>query len=146
MKALIFALSLFVLIGCKKDDNSNSNSGNFDNLPADIIKDFWKISYYADDGVDETSRFTSYTFDFRQDGTVDASNDLLTETGTWIYEDSSNDSTDDEELILLFTSSNNALEEISDDWHITSASATQVVLYDISGSNGTTDYLTFTKE
>ena len=151
MKTLVFALSLFVLFGCKKDDNSNDNSSIFASITTDIVKDTWKITFYADDGVDETSRFTSYTFTFKQDGTVDAANDLLTETGTWSYEDSSNDSSDDdgidldEELLLLFPGSN-VLDEISDDWHITSANATSIVLYDISGGNGTRDDLTFTKQ
>lgn len=151
MKPLIFALSLLVFIACKNDDNSNDNTSNFVNLTTDIIKDTWKITYYFDDDTDETSNFTSYTFTFNEDGTVDAANDLFSESGTWTYEDSSNDSTDDdgiendEELILLFPNST-TFDEISEDWHITSATANEIVLYDISGGNGTKDFLTFTKQ
>jgi hypothetical protein len=151
MKPFIFALTLLVFVGCKNDDNSNNNTSNFANLTTDIVQDTWKITSYLDDGVNETSDFAAYTFTFNSDGTVNASTDLLTENGTWMYEDSSNDSTDDdgiendEELIILFAMSN-LLDEISDDWHITSASSTQIVLYDISGGNGTRDDLTFTKQ
>ena len=151
MKPFILLLSLFVVFACKNDDNSNNTTGNFTNLTTDIIKDTWKITSYFDDGIDETIDFSAYTFTFNSDGTANAATDLLTENGTWMYEDSSNDSSDDdgiegdEELILLFTNSN-LLDEISDDWHIISASSTQIVLYDISGGNGTRDDLTFTKQ
>lgn len=152
MKPFVFALSLLVFIACKNDDNSNDdNSSAFASLTTDIVKDTWKISFYADDGVDETTSYSAFTFTFNEDGTVNAATDLFSESGTWAHEDSSNDSTDDdgiesdEEFILLFPNSN-LLDEISDDWHITSANSNEVVLYDISGGNGTTDNLTFTKQ
>ncbi len=151
MKPFIFSLSLLVLFACKNDDNSNDNTSVFSNLTTNIVRDTWKISFYADDGIDETSDFAAYTFTFNSDGTVNAATDLLTENGTWMYEDSSNDSSDDdgiendEEFILLFPTSN-LLDEISDDWHITSVGSTQVVLYDFSGGNGTRDDLIFTKQ
>ncbi len=150
MKPFIFALSLLVLFACKNDDNSNNNTNNFANLTTDITKGTWKITYYFDDNIDETSNFASYTFTFNQGGTVNAANDLFAENGTWTYEDSSNDSTDDdgiendEELILTFPNSI-LFDEISEDWHITSATTNEIVLYDVSG-DGTTDFLTFTKQ
>ena len=36
-------------------------------------------------------------------------------------------------------------EELTDDWEITEKSATVIKLRDVSGGNGGTDYLTFTK-
>ena len=150
MKSVIFALTFFALIACKNDDNSDDDSNSFANITTDIVKDTWKITRYLDNDIDETSDFASYTFTFKEDGTIDASNDLLTESGTWSYEDSSNDSTDDdgiendEEFIITFLNSNN-LDDISEEWHITSATSTQIVLYNIS-DDGTTDILTFTKQ
>jgi hypothetical protein len=150
-KPLIFALSLLLLISCKNDDNSNTEVGVFANITTDLPQSSWNISYFFENSVDETSDFASFSFTFNADGTVDAANDIFSESGTWRYEDSSNDSTDDdgieddEELILQF-SANGLLDDLSDDWHITSASSSEVVLYDISGGNGTTNYLTFTKE
>lgn len=150
-KPFIIALSLMLFISCKKDDNSNNPAGTFVNITTDLPQNTWIISYFFENDVDVTSNFSSFRFTFQSDGTVDASNDLFTETGTWSYEDSSNDSTDDdgipddEELILEF-SANGLLDELSDNWHITSATSAEIELYDVSGGNGTTDYLTFTKE
>jgi hypothetical protein len=150
-KPIIIALSLVLLISCKKDDNSNNPAGTFVNITTDLPQSAWIVSYFFVNNVDITSNFSSFRFTFQSDGTVDAANDIFSETGTWRYEDASNDSADDdgipddEELILQF-STNSLLDELSNNWHITSATSAEVELYDISGANGPSDYLTFTKE
>lgn len=150
-KPFIFALSLFLFISCKNDDNSNSPTGTFVNITTVLPQNTWVVSYFFENNADETSNFSSFRFTFESDGTITAGNDIFSESGTWSYEDSSNDSTDDdgieddEELILEFSSSG-LFDELSDNWHITSATSAEIELYDISGGNGTTDYLTFTKQ
>jgi hypothetical protein len=148
-KPFIIALSLILLISCKKDDDAGA--GVYANITTDLPQSTWKVSYFFENNIDETSSFSTFSFAFNSDGSVEATNDLFTETGTWRYEDSSNDSSDDdgidndEELVILFAT-NSVLDELSDDWHITSATASKIELYDISGGSGNTNYLTLIKE
>jgi hypothetical protein len=56
----------------------------------------------------------------------------------------SNDSISDLDFNLAFSSPAEFLE-LSDDWEIIEKSTTVIKLKDVSGGNGGTDYLTFTK-
>jgi hypothetical protein len=103
----------------------------------------WKITKYSDDGVDETSQFSAYTFTFDSNGTV-STGDF---SGTWsTSEDNSNDdSNSDVDFNIAFAVSNN-LDDLTDDWEITSQTKDKLELQDVSGGNGGTDYLTFEKK
>ncbi|MEN9743783.1 MAG: hypothetical protein RLZZ65_1588 [Bacteroidota bacterium] len=111
----------------------------------------WIVSNYIDDGNDETADFATFRFDFLEDGTLNAT-DLLSSnsnpyTGTWSISDSNSndDSLDDLDFNINFNV-NNKLDDISDDWDIISQSETEIKLIDVSGGNGGTDYLTLTKQ
>ncbi len=103
----------------------------------------WKITKYSDDGVDETAQFSAYTFTFDSNGTV-STGDF---SGTWsTSEDNSNDdSNSDVDFNIAFAVSNN-LDDLTDDWEITSQTKDKLELQDVSGGNGGTDYLTFEKK
>lgn len=113
----------------------------------------WLISSYVDDGSDETNDYTSFRFEFLEDGTLNAT-DLLNSSsnpyvGSWSITDSNSsdddDSLQDLDFNILF-SGNSLLEELSDDWDIVSYNESEIKLIDISGGNGGTDYLTLTKQ
>ena len=110
------------------------------------------MSSYLDDGDDETSDYTTYRFVFLEDGTLNAT-DLLSSnsnpyTGSWSITDSNSsddDSLDDLDFNINFNL-NNVLDELSDDWDILSYTETEIKLVDVSGGGGGTDYLTLTKQ
>lgn len=150
MKPYILALSLLLLVACSNDDDTNNNTNAFGSIVTELPQGSWEISYFYKNDADETQTYSAFTFTFNEDGTVNGVNDILTESGIWSYEDQTNGTTDDdgidddEELLLQFPV-NGLLEALSEDWHITAVSATEVVLYDISDGNSTADFLTFRK-
>ena len=103
----------------------------------------WEITKYSDDGVDETAQFSAYTFTFDSNGTVSAGDF----SGTWsTSEDNSNDdSNSDVDFNIAFAVLNH-LDDLTDDWEITSQTKDKLELQDVSGGNGGTDYLTFEKK
>ncbi|RMA64753.1 hypothetical protein [Ulvibacter antarcticus] len=139
LKLIVLVVTISLFASCKSDDNGNNDANQFANIVTDIQGN-WEITLFSEDDVDQTSNFQSMEFEFKADGTVVASNDLLSEVGTWSYQETSSNSSD-EKLQLQFPVGG-LFEELTDDWHITSASTTSIVLFDISG-NGTTDLLTF---
>ncbi len=98
----------------------------------------WLVSSYLDDGIDETSTFSNYTFAFDAGGTVEA-NDGTPVSGTWSYLESSS------KLILNFGTAL-PLEELNDDWDVVAFTDTQVDLRSVSGGGGGTDTLILTKQ
>lgn len=106
----------------------------------------WNISYFAEDGNVETSDFAGYTFDFSSDGTVAATNGTTTINGTWsVTKDNSNDdSSSDVDFNLSFPATNN-FDDLNDDWDIVTQNDNTIELKDVSGGNGGTDLLTFSK-
>lgn len=143
---LLMIAGLLILSSCTK---WQSNQKQITKVSTDGT---WMISSYIDDGNDETNDYTSYRFEFLEDGTLNAT-DLLSSSstpyiGSWSITDSNSsdddDSLDDLDFNISF-SSNSLLEDLSDDWDIISFSDTEIKLIDVSGGNGGTDYLTLSK-
>jgi hypothetical protein len=120
-------------------DDDNNSGGNNNLVFTDIlVSGSWYISYFFDES-DETSDFNGYNFTFNSNGTVTAIKNTTTINGTWsTYIDSG-----ENKFELSFDGI--LLDEIEDDWRILEFSATQIRLKDVSGGDGSTDYLTFTK-
>ncbi len=77
---------------------------------------------------------------------MNASNGSTTISRTWSVTDSnSNDDKPSDVHFNLNFNTNGNFEELNDDWEIVSQSSTKIELTDVSGGNGGTDYLTFTK-
>ncbi|MDG1347821.1 MAG: hypothetical protein P8M61_08720 [Crocinitomicaceae bacterium] len=77
---------------------------------------------------------------------MNASNGSTTISRTWSVTDSnSNDDKPSDMHSNLNFNTNGNFEELNDDWEIVSQSSTKIELTDVSGGNGGTDYLTFTK-
>jgi hypothetical protein len=131
---------------CSSDDNSSSSQD-----PTPVInaatQGTWRVTSYVDSGTDETNHFTGYNFTFSNGGVLTATNGSNTVTGTWsVLNDDSNDDSpsNDLDFNIGFTAPAN-FADLTDDWDIVSYSDTTISLIDISGGNGGTDTLVFTK-
>jgi len=136
---LLSALSLmFILISssCKKEDNSNSAPS----VSSIVTQGNWRVTLYSENGVNETSKFSNYSFTFNSNGTVSAVSSGSTVSGTW-----SNANDDSQHKLILNFSNPSTFVEISDDWHIVEQTSVKIRLEDVSGGNGGTDLLTFEK-
>jgi hypothetical protein len=141
MKKKILAIGCLLsilLIGCKKDDVITPNLSI--EVTNTLKSGTWRVSYYWDNDQDETASFSGYAFQFLNNNTVTASNNISTVSGSWAT------GTDDSsvKLLLNFLAPPD-FESISGDWKISLHSPTQINLVDSSGGNGTVDYLRFTR-
>ena len=134
---LLLLISMFFSVGCKKDDNSSSNSTSV--LNNTIQQGAWRITYFNDSDNDQTNHYTGYTFQFISNGTVTATNNGSNLSGTW------SNGNDDSTAKLVLNFSVNPFAELNDDWHVTQQTSTIIKLEHVSGGNGGTDYLTFEK-
>lgn len=120
------------------DDCQSSGGGGNPTFTSILTSGSWHISYHFDD-VDDTSSYNGYNFTFNSSGTVIAVNNTMNINGTWsTYVDSG-----ENKFLLAFDGL--TLDEIEEDWKITEFTATSIRLKHISGGNGGTDYLYFTK-
>ena len=154
MKKIISLITVFTLIfatvSCSTtDDSSIDDSSSGDNSTADQIENTaqsgtWRITYFYDSDQDETTNFSGYIFTFNSDGSLKAINGSTTVSGAWSVTNSNSSSSDEHHFNIIFSSPNN-FEDLSDDWEIISTSNTIIKLTDVSGGNGSTDFLTFEK-
>ena len=149
LKFSLLIATLFMLTTastCSNDDSPNPSN----NTPSDVINvvntGTWRVTYYYDTDHEATSTFSGYNFTFATGNVLTASNGTNTYTGTWSVTDSNSndDSISDLDFNIAF-SAPAQFADLTDDWEITEKSTTVIKLRDISGGNGGTDYLTFTK-
>jgi len=150
LKTSLILLMTIIMVGCSEDDSNDTNSIDLTQANQQVQNGTWRITSFVDSGQNETADFNGYEFDFRQDGTVVASNGTTTYNGTWSITDSSSsgdDSPDDDADFNLFfpVSEDDDFEDLNDDWDIVSVSNSLIDLIDISGGNGGTDTLVFQK-
>lgn len=132
---------------CSSDDNSSSSSQDPTPVINAATQGTWRVTSYVDSGTDETNHFTGYNFTFSNGGVLTATNGSNTVTGTWsVLNDDSNDDSpsNDLDFNIGFTAPAN-FADLTDDWDIVSYSETSISLIDVSGGNGGTDTLVFTK-
>ena len=107
----------------------------------------WRITFYEDSSVDETSNFTGYNFSFGAGNVLTATNGTNTYSGTWsVTSDNSLDDSpsNDLDFNIAFAAPAN-FTDLTDDWNIISYTATKIQLIHVSGGGGGTDYVTFEK-
>ncbi len=119
------------------DDDSQSSGGN-GNLSAILSDGTWYVSYFYDD-TNQTSVYAGYTFTFNTNGTSLVLRNSVSINGSWSNYIDGNE----EKLELDYDGS--ILDELEEDWEVVEYSSTQVRLKDVSGGNGGTDYLYFSK-
>ncbi|WP_299115059.1 hypothetical protein [uncultured Winogradskyella sp.] len=101
----------------------------------------WYITYFFDD-TDETADFADYTFNFASDNTATATDMNGTINGSW-----STTSGDDTSLGLnLNFGTGIPLDELADDWDVLEVTNDIIRLKDVSGGDGSEDFLTFERE
>jgi len=146
---LFFAVLFFK--SCSKDDNNTSDIIDSSDIPAirsALMDGEWRITYYFDTDKDETSDYSGYTFTFQDNGTLGATDGNTALSGAWSITDSDNSDDDNSSSDIDFNivfSSPDIFEELSDDWDIKKYSNSSIELVDVSGGNGGTDLLTFSK-
>lgn len=143
--ALFCLFMLNVASMCSSDDDSSSTN------PTPVIntatQGTWRVTSYIDSGNNETSDFTGYNFTFASGNVLTATNGTNTYTGSWsVTSDDSNDDnpSGDLDFNIAFAAPAN-FADLTDDWDIVTYSANTISLIDVSGGNGGTDTLVFTK-
>ncbi len=162
MKKKIFCTACLMMalisISCSKDEermNGTDNSVAIRELNSLVMNGSWTIMEFMDSGSDETVHFSGFTFTFNADGSLVADNGSETINGSWsITDDDLDDSSDDDSNsddgnndidFNIFFASPPDFNELTEDWHILTRSATRIELIHISGGNGGTDTLIFVK-
>ncbi len=131
----LLLLSFVAFTAC--DDNSSNNNNNTATPSAGT----WKVTYFFDK-QDETSNYSSYTFEFGANGSLSATNGSQTYSGTWAtgFDDSK-----DKFLIDFSSVVPSSLAELEEDWRIIKIEANAMHFEHASGGNGDTDVLKFGK-
>ena len=141
---LIFLLN--VATSCSNDSGSASAP---DPIPVinTVSSGTWRITFYEDSGVNETTNFTGYNFTFGSGSVLVATNGTNTYTGSWsVTSDISGDDSPSNDLDFnIAFSSPSTFSELTEDWNIIEKTDTKVRLVHVSGGNGGTDYITFEK-
>ncbi|WP_298901266.1 hypothetical protein [uncultured Psychroserpens sp.] len=121
-----------------ESDCQSNGSINDTALVNALINGDWYITYFFDD-TDETSDFSDYVFNFSSDNTATATDTSGSTNGSW-----STTSGDDTELGLnLNFGTGIPLDELADDWDVLEVTNDIIRLKDVSGGDGSEDFLTF---
>ncbi|MEY8849628.1 hypothetical protein AB9K26_12485 [Psychroserpens sp. XS_ASV72] len=117
-----------------------SGNGNIDDsaLVNALTNGDWYVTYFFDD-TDETADFSDYVFNFASDNTATATDSSGSTNGIWA---STSGDTTPLGLILNFGTSI-PLDELEDDWDVLEVTNDIIRLKDISGGDGSEDFLTF---
>lgn len=140
--ALLLIASV-AFLSCKKQDPLSPikpvTSTTTTNNPT-FTRGQWVVELFQEDSTDETSNFRGYLFTFNSDGTVLAKKDNSNAvTGTW--------STVKGSATMKFKISfpSDPLSKLNEDWDVKNETYTDLKLEHVSGGNGGTDYLTFSR-
>jgi hypothetical protein len=121
------------------NNGGHDNSGIDDiSLVQELTAGDWYITNYFDD-VDATASFSELVFNFATDGTATANGNGMTTNGTW------STSAGDETLLELNLNFGLTppFDKLEEDWDVLEVTNEIIRLKDISGGDGTTDFLTF---
>jgi hypothetical protein len=151
MKKLILFVGIFSILTLLFSCTDNETASPTLNDPTPVINTVksgtWKITFYQDSGVNETSNFAGYNFTFGSNSVLTATNGTNTYVGTWsVTTDTSGDDSPSSDLDfnIAFASPAN-FSELTEDWNIIEKTDTKIKLVHVSGGSGGTDYITFEK-
>ncbi len=127
---------------CDKDDTSNPSMTNEEYFTNNALNRDFLVHLATDNGTDITAQFAGFTFRLTKtaslSGNISASNDILTENGTW-----SIDAAYDKITFNFPTSTISSLAFFNKQWQFTSRNS---ALIELSAANGETDVLHFQRE
>jgi len=131
---------------CTKDEELTNELAR-DQMEDSVESGAWVITRFEESGKDETNHFSGYDFTFHADGKLLAENGENSYEGTWsITDDNSNDDSQSDLHFNIYFALSNDFEDLNDDWDVLSNTDVKIVLIDVSGGNGGTDYLTLEKK
>jgi hypothetical protein len=122
------------LSACKEDSSTSIQNQLIENY---VNHGKWRVELFQDKGNNETSHFSGYVFQFKTDGTVEATNGGSTMKGTW------STGTDNNKTKLNLSFSTAPMDELNGDWVIKSGDANSIRLEDESDDG--ISYLNFEK-
>ncbi len=136
-------LGILLIVSCTTNDPVTPAPADIENQ---VQHATWRITSFIDSGRDETNHFTGFSFSFSSNSVVTAANGSTVHTGTWsVTDDQVNDDSPGIPDFTLFFNLTNDFSDLNEDWQVQSRSDTRIDLIHVSGGNGGTDYLTFTK-
>lgn len=127
------------LLSFSRTPNTGGNSGEALLLSDIMIDGNWFVALYLDDGdEDETSNYSSFSFDFQSNGVVIASNTVVSLNGTWFITGS-----DGNLKVILNFFDVYPLDELDEDWYVLEFQNNQITL--VEDDEGDGDKLVFEK-
>lgn len=125
------------------ESDCSSGGGGVDDtiLVGALTTGDWYVTFYFDDN-DETSNYSDYVFNFASDGSATATDSSGPTNGTW-----STSAGDETELELnLNFGIIPPLDELAEDWDVLEVTNDIIRLKDVSGGDGSEDFLTFERD
>jgi hypothetical protein len=117
MRKLLILTLLIGAFGCQKAKEQLQQ----DLIVKAITDGVWRVTKFTKAGVDRTSEFAPYTFQFHTNWTVDAINNGATEkTGTWQADPTA------KTVVSSFTNASTQLMLLNGTWQVTKNSWTYV--------------------
>lgn len=105
-----------------------------------LTTDSWFVFYFFDD-EDETYEYAGFEFFFNPGGEATASDGSTNIAGSWSVTTSS----DGQLKLNLDFGDDDPFDELEEDWKVMEFTNELIRLFDVSGGDGTTDYLTFSR-
>jgi hypothetical protein len=138
---LLLTIVAILAVSCKKEAQTvSSSSTTSDTQKVVVASSTWKVSSFIEKGIDQTSDFSTYLFQFNSDGSAVANSTGIgiLYYGSWSlvqgshsgYDDSGNHSSGDNNKLIISLSGNHHMDEISEDWKIVKLSDTEMWLMD----------------
>lgn len=136
MSRVLSILCFLLLLGCTKEQQQQAET----NILIDLITSGqWKVTSYVKGTTDLTASFSSYSFQFKKDNTVDAiSNGMVTQTGTW------NGDILTRTVTAAFRNPDSTLNLLNGTWLISHSTTTYVIAS--QSNNGETSALRLDKK
>ena len=148
ISAFMFLFIATAFSSCTDEDDTVVNNSVDPTPVINVVNNgTWRVTFYEDSSVDETSNFTGYNFSFGAGNVLTATNGTNTYSGTWsVTSDNSLDDSpsNDLDFNIAFAAPAN-FADLTDDWNIISYTAAKIQLIHVSGGGGGTDYITFEK-
>ncbi|MCB0466062.1 MAG: hypothetical protein KDC78_10400 [Aequorivita sp.] len=141
MKKVLIVLTIVAFASCSSNDAAgDANSNKFEKIQTILPQSEWKVAVLIDGQSDHTADFEGFVFTFNEDGTVVIKTELITEDGTWAYNNSSSS-----EEILMEISETSPFDEINHNWDIVSVSNSKIELSELTSGNGDVKLFTLAK-
>jgi hypothetical protein len=148
MKTTLLVFMIFGLLACTDDSENTGPQYGVNEITDIVVNGQWRVSYFVDSNQDKTGNFNGFTFQFTSDGSLAASSDAISYSGSWMVakDDSGEDvnDLDNVDFNVLFATPT-AFVDLNEDWEIVTLTESRIELAHVSGSNGETDLLTFEK-